>query len=245
MIDDARSFLRASPQRFDVIVGDLFVPWQLGSGSLFSREHFTNARARLAAGGVFCQWLPLYQLTKGEFLTIARSFADVFPAADLFRGDFFGTHPIASLCGAAESATSGPRRRARSLPSSDDRWIANPLGPAALYIGPLDVDRMAANPVESDARPVLEFAAARSHAGGSVFDPFVGLAWLEFSRRSSAAGGASGGLALQTANALFSAERTGEASAAFAEAERLLPKELVRDAPPDPSASELWHTRSD
>ena len=62
MLDDARNFLRATSERFDVIVADLFVPWQAGTGALYAREHFEAARAHLAPGGLFCQWLPLYQL---------------------------------------------------------------------------------------------------------------------------------------------------------------------------------------
>ena len=255
VIDDARSFLRASPEQFDVIVGDLFVPWQSGSGSLFSVEHFANARTRLAERGVFCQWLPLYQLTQDEFLLIARSFSRVFPAADVFRGDFYGTHPIVAFCGTTQDAAFDPWRDVRLLRGAADRWISGRGGPTALYVG-----RAAASwqgwpdePVESDASPLIEFAAARAHSGGAVVAPFVGTAWVAFSRQIARAGipappgtlDASGGLALQSASALFAAGRTEEAGEAFSLAEGLLDAELVRDAPPDPSASELWHTRSD
>src|SRR5205085_2326931 len=59
---DARRFARASPGRFDVIVADNFHPARSGSGALYTVEHFRAVQARLAAGGLFCQWLPLHQL---------------------------------------------------------------------------------------------------------------------------------------------------------------------------------------
>ncbi len=59
---DARRFVRASAQRYDVIVSDNFHPARSGSGALYTVEHFEAVRARLNAGGVFCQWLPLHQL---------------------------------------------------------------------------------------------------------------------------------------------------------------------------------------
>ena len=249
--DDARSFLRASPGKFDVIVGDLFVPWQSGSGGLFSVEQFTNARARLAEGGVFCQWLPLYQLTREEFLRIGRSFARVFPAAELFRGDFYGSYPILAFCGNTRDAAFDPRA-ARSLAGARDRWRAHARGLTSLHLGSVDEAWLGAGPVETEVAPAIEFLSARAH-GGQLREPLVGLAWAELAQKIAAAtpstAGAEldprGGLALQAASALYAAHRLAEAQAAFAEAERLLPPELVRDASPDPTVAELWHTRSD
>ena len=61
VVEDGRNHLRAAPERYDVVVADLFVPWRPGVGSLYTREHFQAVRDHLTAHGVFCQWLPLYQ----------------------------------------------------------------------------------------------------------------------------------------------------------------------------------------
>src|SRR5262249_17412847 len=95
VLDDARNFLRLTGERFDAVIADLFVPWQSGAGALYTREHFAAVRERLAPGGLFCQWLPLYQLGEPEFASIAATFLDVFPNAAVFRGDFYGRFPIA------------------------------------------------------------------------------------------------------------------------------------------------------
>jgi len=82
---DARMVLLADPQRYDVIVGDLFVPWHAGTGSLYTREQFQAVRDRLTADGVFAQWLPLYQLSWREFAVIAHTMLEVFPLVTVVR----------------------------------------------------------------------------------------------------------------------------------------------------------------
>ncbi|MDL2337100.1 MAG: fused MFS/spermidine synthase [Pseudomonadota bacterium] len=80
MSADARRFVRATGQRYDVIVSDNFHPARSGSGSLYTVEHFQAVRERLAAGGVFCQWLPLHQLDLDSLRSIVRAFVTVYPA---------------------------------------------------------------------------------------------------------------------------------------------------------------------
>lgn len=80
MVADARRFLRATPQTYDVIVADNFHPARSGSGSLYTVEHFKAVQHRLAAGGVFCQWLPLHQLDLETLRTIVQAFLTVYPS---------------------------------------------------------------------------------------------------------------------------------------------------------------------
>jgi len=242
--DDARSFLRASPGKFDVIVGEPLAPWRAGAGALLSAEHFAQTRARLDAGGLFCQWLPLDQVTRSDFLLVARSFARVFPATDVFRGDFYGSHAIVAFCGSTRDAAFDPLREARALPTLADRWVSNPGGVKALYVGRLDPRSLADGPAETDAAPRIEFSAARAHSG-VLLAPFAGVAWSELSGTLAVREETRGGFLLQAAGALFTARRFDEARQTFAQAAALLPPELVRDAPPDPSATELWHTLGD
>src|SRR6202008_3179671 len=64
VLGDGRSFLAGRDPKFDVIVSDLFIPWHAGASSLYAREMYGAASQRLAPGGIYCQWLPLYQLTR-------------------------------------------------------------------------------------------------------------------------------------------------------------------------------------
>ncbi|MFV1979978.1 MAG: spermidine synthase, partial [Rhodothermia bacterium] len=97
--DDARNVLLGTREKFDVIVGDLFTPWHAGTGSLYTVEHFQQAKRRLAPGGLFAQWLPLYQLTPESFETIAATFASVYPQVSIWRGDFSGSRASIALIG--------------------------------------------------------------------------------------------------------------------------------------------------
>lgn len=265
VLDDARNFLRSTRERFDVVIGDLFVPWHAGAGALYAREHFAAVRARLGPDGVFCQWLPLYQLSEPELRAIAATFLDVFPASAVFRGDFLGRFPIVALVGfaGAPPAPEAVSAAAAALGSRGerDRWVTDPLGPWALYVGPLAPlgPALADAPRNGDDRPVIETLAARGHAGGrrGKLAPVTGLAWVRFAealRAKAAAGGdplwpalppaaaraAEGGALLQLAGALYVEGRHDAAASAFAAAAAALPRRLVAEAPADDSAAELW-----
>jgi spermidine synthase len=128
---------------------------------------YDTAVRRLAPGGVFCQWLPLYQLTREEFDTIVRTFLTVFPQASLWRGDFYPDRPIVCLVG---QLTPQPIDFARlserllHLPTwSRDTLLASPRGLFMLYAGnlPSVADLFALAPLNTDDRPIIEFLAPR------------------------------------------------------------------------------------
>lgn len=78
---DARRFVHADAQRYDVIVGDLFHPARNGAGSLYTVEQFSAVKARLASDGLFCQWLALHQMDLSTLRSIVAAFLRVYPDA--------------------------------------------------------------------------------------------------------------------------------------------------------------------
>jgi spermidine synthase len=96
---DARRYIAADRSRYDVIVADLFHPALDGSGALYTTEHFAAARERLAAGGLFCQWLPLYQLDLPSLRAIIRGFLDVYPGASAWLNHYSVRTPMLALVG--------------------------------------------------------------------------------------------------------------------------------------------------
>lgn len=96
---DARRFVRASSAVYDVIVADLFQPARDGAGGLYTVEHFEAIRGALREGGVFCQWLPLYQMDEDVVAIIIRTFLDVFPEAHGFVSAFNAESPALGLVG--------------------------------------------------------------------------------------------------------------------------------------------------
>ena len=188
VLDDGRRYLAATRDHFDVIVSDLFIPWHAGAGSLYSREMYETVARRLAPGGLFCQWLPLYQLTRDEFDMIARTFLAVFPQVSLWRADFYPNRPVVGLVGQFSAQPVDLTRvgeRLDRLPAwSRDPLLAAPRGLAMLSAGPLTpvADLFAAAPLNTDDRPLLEFIAprlTRINAAGDK-DWFTGEALAAF-----------------------------------------------------------------
>lgn len=99
LASDARRHLRASKTQHDVIIADLFHPSRDGAGTLYTREHFQAVAARLQADGLFCQWLPLFQMDLDTFALIARTFLTVFPEVELHVPHFSLQQPIIGLIG--------------------------------------------------------------------------------------------------------------------------------------------------
>ncbi|MHC4661249.1 MAG: fused MFS/spermidine synthase [Planctomycetota bacterium] len=85
-IDDARSFVRGTPRKYDIIVSVPSNPWIAGVSHLFTREFFSDVKSKLAEGGVFVQWLQMYTgITEDEFYRTARTFADGFENVQLWE----------------------------------------------------------------------------------------------------------------------------------------------------------------
>jgi spermidine synthase len=162
--DDGRHYLASPPHPFDVIVGDLLVPWRPAEAPLYSREHFESVRRALAEGGLFCQWLPLYQLSGEQLAIIARTFLDVFPHATLWRGNFLPEEPTVALVGHLGSRPLDPAaidERIRTLAARSDSgfpFLAHPAGVWLLLAGPLkpEVPGLSAGHRNSDSRPWVE-----------------------------------------------------------------------------------------
>lgn len=260
VLDDARNYWRLTPDRYDVIVADLFVPWQAGTGALYTREHFRAMKDRLEPGGLVAQWLPIYQLSDAELRTIVATFTDVFPTSAVFRGDFYATFPIVALVGwrdrpapATEVAAAVRGLAARGVA---DRWVTNPIAFFALYLAPLDATAGDGGPRNLLDRPWIEYEAAARHAGGK-HDALRGLAWMAQVDAWQAAAPTTlypdlppaglsarvGGDELQRAGALWVEGRTAEAARALERAAAALPPSIVTDAPPDPSATDVWLER--
>jgi spermidine synthase len=85
IIDDARTYLRVTPKRYDMIVSEPSHPWVPGVANLFTKEFFEMGRSRLSDGGVFVQWVQIYQLSTDSLRTVLATFHNVFPHVLVFR----------------------------------------------------------------------------------------------------------------------------------------------------------------
>ena len=85
IIDDARTYLRVTPERYDLIVSEPSHPWVPGVANLFTQEFFELGRARLNEQGVFVQWVQIYQLSTESLRSVLATYHKVFPHVLMFR----------------------------------------------------------------------------------------------------------------------------------------------------------------
>lgn len=163
--DDARRFLRAGDARYDVIIGDLFHPDLVGRGNLLSVQQFARARARLAPGGLFVQWLALNQFDLPSLRIVLRSFAEIFPDGRLFMDGFRlalvgpRDHWLAAAATIDEVADRPvPQREAMTGGEGAWTWLGR-------YWGRIGAD---AGPIEDEWRPKIEFLLPRARYNGGV-----------------------------------------------------------------------------
>ncbi|TSA07028.1 MAG: spermidine synthase [Deltaproteobacteria bacterium] len=168
-VADARRFVNASRNKYDVIVADLFHPARDGAGSLYTVEHFQAIRGLLEPGGLFCQWLPLYQLDLDVLRIIVRTFLQVFPEGTAYLSHYSLQTPIIGLIGTTQPGRYPPewldhrihdatlRGKLHSLRLNDSYALfGNFLAgreDLAVFAG--------AGPLNTDDHPVITFAAPR------------------------------------------------------------------------------------
>ncbi|HYL46075.1 MAG TPA: fused MFS/spermidine synthase [Candidatus Limnocylindrales bacterium] len=87
ILDDARDFLSTTRESYDVISSEPSNPWMAGVANLYTSEFYREARARLAPGGLFVQWVQGYSLEPSDLRMVFRTFATEFPRVTLWRGE--------------------------------------------------------------------------------------------------------------------------------------------------------------
>jgi spermidine synthase len=76
--DDGRNYLASTQQQYDVIISEPSNPWITGVSDLFTVDHWRITKQRLRPGGIYCQWVQLYELSPENIKTIYRTFASQF-----------------------------------------------------------------------------------------------------------------------------------------------------------------------
>jgi spermidine synthase len=177
LAEDGRHYLMATHSTFDMINSDLFVPFRSGAGSLYSKEHFESVKERLAPGGVFFQWLPLYQVTEVELFVIIRTMLDVFGQVSLWRNNFQPGEEVIAIAG-HKDATPLPActldTRADKLAAVEGKTYRdmarlslpfNSQTTLFFYCGNLTgaKELFAGYPINTDDKPIIEYMAPRNY----------------------------------------------------------------------------------
>ncbi len=182
--EDARNVLRATGETWDLVIGDIFLTYRAGVGALYTREHFAAVRSVLAPGGLFAQWLPMFDLSEEEFGIVAATMLEVFPEVTLWRRSVSPEFPVYALVARAEPAPLrldiltghlDRLRRPDRLPANV--WLQNI--PLAAYAGNVGASRSLfdGSPVSTDDRRPLEYMAPRTERNSKGARTTPVLAW--------------------------------------------------------------------
>jgi len=161
--EDAKTYFAAHQERYDVIVSEPSNPWMSGVANLFSLEFYRDVRRYLRPGGLFIQWIQLYETTPKLAATIVAALEENFPDYEFWlanNNDLLivavngGTVPVPDA-----SAFDNPALRKElerfHIANLDDLALHRVAGRAALapYFAAFGV------PPNSDFFPVLELNA--------------------------------------------------------------------------------------
>lgn len=174
VIDDAKSYFAASGRRFDLILSEPSNPWVSGVSGLFTLEFYQRVQRQLAPGGVFGQWLHLYDINDGLVTSVLSALDVAFPAYEIFF-----TSPADILVVASNTSLRKPDWNVVSYPGiAEDLQRRVPLTPAlfeALRLGgraELHPYLMTHGCPNSDYFPVLDLGAERTrfmHEGATGY----------------------------------------------------------------------------
>jgi predicted membrane-bound spermidine synthase len=83
-ITDGRNLLLLTQRRYDVISMEISSIWFAGAASLYNREFYQLARARLKPDGVLQQWVQMHHMAPTDFLTIIATLRAEFRYVSLY-----------------------------------------------------------------------------------------------------------------------------------------------------------------
>ncbi|HXV75399.1 MAG TPA: fused MFS/spermidine synthase [Candidatus Polarisedimenticolaceae bacterium] len=186
--EDGRHYLELTESRFDVITLEPPPPIVAGSVHLYSLDFYRLCLARLTAGGVVAQWLPLHAQSLASARMVAATFVEAFPHAMLWLPSvrdavlIGARRPLGLDLDRLQAAYGTPGTR-KNLEAA---YLETPEALLATYL--LDragIEQWAAGAsVITDDRPLMEFFR---HQGANMTDadtttllepPQAGWDWL-------------------------------------------------------------------
>lgn len=183
IIGDGRHELARASSNYDAIIADLFFPAEEGTAHLYSHDFFTLARSRLSPGGVFCVWLPCYQLTPQTAGIILHTFTQAFPRAIVVRTNLDPLQPVIGLIGSNDPLPFSHAHfaeRLKGLAIANSAFLRSADHALLMLLG----DLHAAEPgfdafsITTDDAPVFAFHGPRLPRGKERLHGFPFLDWI-------------------------------------------------------------------
>jgi spermidine synthase len=167
VVDDARHFVRATHNTYDVITAEPSNPWISGVSNLFTIEQYQAYRKRLRPGGILFQWAHIYSMSPEDLRTVIATFQTVFPHTtvwqDTFGRDLFllgSENPLNIDLGrlVRRAALPGVKKDLARIDGDEplrllNRFVMDEAAAARFARGA---------GLHTDDRPILEFSAPRN-----------------------------------------------------------------------------------
>ncbi|HVV97100.1 MAG TPA: fused MFS/spermidine synthase, partial [Rhodanobacteraceae bacterium] len=163
VIDDAKAFLAGASRKYDIIVSEPSNPWVSGVAALFSDEFYDFVPRHLTKGGLYVQWLQLYEITPDLVSSVLKAMLPHFADVRAYlsnEGDMLlvasAEGPLPVLRSPAELDPKLRKELERlEMASSDDLELLSLMGKHGLTA----LGELSALPANSDFFPILQLRA--------------------------------------------------------------------------------------
>ena len=169
IIADARNYLLTTEEKYDVIISEPSDPWISGACSnLFTKEFFELAMEHLNEGGIFLQWVPVYDASVSDFRTLLNTFAQVYNHSTLWTATDKGDMLFAGSEGPIEMNYNRLERYLSKREVMDDfggigiQSVDDFLAKTFLLSEEETKGFADGAPLNTDDKPVIEFSAPLS-----------------------------------------------------------------------------------
>jgi spermidine synthase len=103
-IEDAKTYFAANRSRYDIIVAEPSNPWVSGVASLFSQEFYHFVPRHLQPGGLFVQWIQLYEINEELVASVAHALSSSFKDYRIYLANNADMLIVARVDGMVEDA---------------------------------------------------------------------------------------------------------------------------------------------
>jgi predicted membrane-bound spermidine synthase len=158
--DDARTYLSAARRQYDVLISEPSNPWVSGVASLFTDEFYGFASNHVKPGGLFVQWIHLYEMNDDLLARMVSALLGRFAHVEVYLSNESDLLLVASQ---------------RPMPAPDwTRLEHSPLREELARVGLHDASAFAVRRL--GGREVLDaYVRAYGNHGHSDFYPVVAL----------------------------------------------------------------------
>jgi spermidine synthase len=164
--EDAKSYFARHRKRYDVIISEPSNPWVNGVANLFTTEFYRDSKRYLAPGGVFVQWLQIYEFNDRLLASILAALAENFADYEVYAANSSDLVVIAVAEGRVPPVGPLPQKESVFLQELARLGIkrAEDIGARRVgtkrEIGPLFMTLGA--PANSDFHPLVQLEAPRA-----------------------------------------------------------------------------------